>query len=171
MTLVIQMHGVPGSGKSTVARALAPLVEGIVLDKDVIKSALLRSGATEALAGPAAYEVYFSLAERLAAQTRTLILDSPVFWPRVEERWLQLASDAGSRALLIECVCGDERELRRRLATRDGLESNPREPIDLLQHRDARATSFQPRLVLDTLRPLDEIVAAALDYVRVGVPG
>ena len=44
--IVVQMHGEPGSGKSTLARALAPRIDALVLDKDIIKAALLRSGAT-----------------------------------------------------------------------------------------------------------------------------
>jgi predicted kinase len=169
VTLIIQMHGEPGSGKSTLARALAVRIDAVVLDKDVIKSALLRSGASEADAAVAAYEVYFSLADDLARQGRAVILDNPVFWPRVEERWKALAAECRSELLLIHTVCPDRAELGRRLGSRNGLESHPREPLDLMRHPGAVETQHYPRLVLDTTRPLPEIVEEAMDYVQAGV--
>ncbi|HXK33694.1 MAG TPA: AAA family ATPase [Dehalococcoidia bacterium] len=163
--MVVQMHGEPGSGKSALARAIAPRIGAVVLDKDVIKSALLRAGIEASLAGGAAYEVYFEMARSLVELGHSVVLDNPVFWPRVEERWLELSRAAGCRPILIECVCGDRDELRRRLTTRDGMASQPREPLDLLRHPGAAATAFEPRLTLDTTRPLDSIAEQAMAYI------
>lgn len=164
--LVVQMHGEPGSGTSTLARALAPRIAAVALDKDVIKAALLRSGIDERRAGAASYEAYFSLGRAFVEQGYALILDSPVFWPRVEARWLALSSLAGSPPILIECVCADRDELRRRLRSRDALASQPRAPLDLLRHPGAAATTVEPRLRLDTTRPLDELTDEAAAYVK-----
>ncbi|TAK55150.1 MAG: ATP-binding protein [Dehalococcoidia bacterium] len=164
--LVVQMHGEPGSGKSTVARAIAPRIGAVVLDKDVIKAALLRAGIDEGRAGPAAY---FAQAESIVELGHSLILDNPVFWATVEQRWLAICERANSHAVLIECVCGDEAELRRRLTTRDALESQPRAPLELTRHPGAAATSFQPRLVVDTTRPLAESVDEALAYISADI--
>ncbi len=163
--LVVQMHGEPGSGKSTVARAIAPRIAAVVLDKDVIKAALLRAGIAEELAAPAAYEAYFAQADDLVRLGHAVILDNPVFWPRVEERWLALCDRAASPRVLIECVCGDPAELSRRLATRDALESQQRSPLDLARHPGAALTAFHPDLVLDTTRPLEDLVDEALVYI------
>jgi predicted kinase len=166
MALVVQMHGEPGSGKSTVARALAPRIDAVVLDKDVIKSALLSGGATWERASSEAYEVYFALAASIASQYRALVLDNPVFWPRVEEQWLELSARAGSPPILLECACADDAELRRRLAARPAMASQPREPVDLTRHPGSAATAFEPRLVLNTLRPLPALVDDALRYIE-----
>jgi predicted kinase len=165
--LVVQMHGEPGSGKSTVARAIAPRIGAVVLDKDVIKAALLRAGIAEADAAPAAYEAYFAQAESVVELGHNLILDNPVFWPSVERRWLALCERADSPAVLIECMCANQTELRRRLMARNALESQPREPLDLSRHLGATTTSFQPRLVLDTMRPITDLVDNALAYIEV----
>ncbi|HEX5478094.1 MAG TPA: ATP-binding protein [Dehalococcoidia bacterium] len=159
------MHGEPGSGKSTVACELGRRLGAVVLDKDVIKSALLSAGIEGAAASRGAYEVYFELARSLVAQGHAVVLDNPVFWPRVEERWLATAALAGSPAILIECVCADRDELRRRLASRTVMASQPREPLDLTRHEGAAPTRFEPRLVLDTTRALEDVVEQALAYV------
>ena len=163
--LVVQMHGEPGSGKSTVARALARRIGAVVLDKDVIKAALLRAGIEEARAAPAAYDVYFAQADDLLRLGHSIILDNPVFWPRVEERWLELSDRAGSPPVLVECVCADKTELQRRLVTRAALESQPRSLLDLARHPGAAPTLFQPRLVLDTTRRLADLIDEALAYI------
>lgn len=169
--LVVQMHGEPGGGKSTLARGIAPCIGAVVLDKDVIKAALLRAGLTEDQAAPGAYEVYFAQADDLVRRGHSVILDNPVYWPSVERRWLTLADRAGSPRLLIECACPDGAELRRRLATRHAVESQPRVPLDLTRHPGAAATSFQPRLTLDTTRPLDDLVAEAVRYIEATLTG
>lgn len=163
--LVVQMHGMPGSGKSTLARALGREIPAVVIDKDVIKAALLRSGISEQQAADGAYETYFDVAASMVWQGYSVILDNPVFWPRVEEKWRALAAKARSPLLMIECVCADDAELYRRLATRDALESQPREPLPA----ERLAGTIDPageRLALDTLRPVDDLVAEALAYVR-----
>lgn len=167
--IVVQMHGEPGSGKSTVARALAPLLDAVALDKDIVKSALLRSGIEERLAAPAAYEAYFELARDLVRQRRSLILDNPVYWQTVERRWLEITALAGSRPFLIECFCPERAEIARRLAMRDARESQPRDALDLGKHPGSTPTTYQPRLALDTRRPLDELVREAADFVLAGV--
>lgn len=166
MQLVVQMHGEPGSGKSTVARELAPLIRAVVLDKDVTKAALLRSGVDEAAAAGVAYEIHFSQADELVRLGHSVVLDSPVFWPAVERRWLEVARRAGSPAILIECACPDVAERERRLATRAALESQPRERLDLRRHAGAAPTGFQPRVVLDTSRAPRETASEALRYIE-----
>ena len=168
--IVVQMHGEPGSGKSTLARALAPRIDAVALDKDVIKSALLRVGVGESLSASGAYEVFFGVARDLVRQGRSVILDNPVYWPSVEQHWLELAALAGNEPLLIECVCADRAEIIRRLATRDAGESQPRDPLDLRRHPGSVPTAFQPRLTLDTMRPLSDLVEQAVAYVLSAVP-
>jgi predicted kinase len=163
--IVVQMHGEPGSGKSTLARAIAPRVEALVLDKDIIKAALLRSGAPEALAASGAYETYFELARSFVDQGQSIVLDNPVYWARVEERWQDLSATAGCPPILLECICPDRDELVLRLRTREALESQPRNPLDIKSYPTSSPTQYTPRVTLDTTRPLDEIAEEAMRFI------
>ena len=162
--LIVQMHGEPGSGKSTIARELGGALPAIVIDKDVIKAALLRAGISEAQAAPAAYEAFFALAADLASQGHSIILDNPVYWPRIEEQWIATADRHGAARAMIECTCADRDELARRLVDRESLESQ-----SSLPYPPRRASNdFEPssaRLVLDTLLPVAENVGRALAYI------
>jgi predicted kinase len=73
----VQISGVPGAGKTTISRALAPHVGAVVLDHDVSKSALLGADVPVALAGRASYEVLLALAAQLLRQGFSVIFDSP----------------------------------------------------------------------------------------------
>lgn len=169
MAIVVQMHGEPGSGKSTVARAVGVRLGAVVLDKDVVKAAIMRALSIDtANAGPAAYEVYFDLARSLAMQGHSLILDNPAYWPLVQRRSRQIADEAHAAYAMIECVCNDRAVLVDRLATRDAMPSQPREPYRFDLVEGIREPSCE-RLVLDTLRPLDAIVDEALAYIMAGV--
>ena len=162
--IIVQMHGEPGSGKSTMARELGRALDAIVLDKDVIKAALLRTGIAEAQAAPAAYEAFFGLSADLAAQGRSLVLDNPVYWPRIEETWLAIAERHDAARVMIECVCSNREELARRLAARESLESQPRVPF-APRKASVDFEPASPRMVLDTLRPVGENVERALAYI------
>jgi predicted kinase len=164
--VVIQMHGEPGSGKSTLARAIAERIGAIALDKDVLKAALLRSGIAEAQAAPAAYEAFFAQARALVAGGHSIILDNPVYWKSVERHWLDISDAAGSPRILIECVCTDRDALLQRLRTRDIVESQPRDPLDLRRHPGSSPTQFQPRLTLDTTAGVDELIQRAVAYIE-----
>jgi len=169
MAIVVQMHGEPGSGKSTVARALGERLEAVVLDKDVVKDAVMRALAIDnAAAGPPAYEVYWAIARSIAHQGHSLIFDNPAYWPAVQQRSREIAEQVGAAYVMVECVCDDRSVLVERLATRDALISQPREPYRF-DRVDGIVEPSCERLVLDTLRPLDAIVDEAVAYIRAGV--
>lgn len=167
MTLVlIQMHGAPGSGKSTFARALAPKLPALVIDKDVIASALIRHGVPFGEAGAPSYQVMYAQATRFLEDGHSIIMDSPCSWPRIEATTRGIAAAAGAVWLMIECTCSDEVR-DERLRRRPRLESNPTARVQGLP-----PGTYEPsceRLTLDASQPLEGLVEAALDWVHTQV--
>lgn len=161
MTLaLIQMHGHPGSGKSTLARALGHTLPGVVIDKDVIASALIRHGIPFSEAGAPSYQVMYAQAERLLADGHSVIFDSPCFWPLIEETTRRIAREAGAKWLMVETVCPDDvRDAR--LTSRARLESNPA-ARDLGPMRPGMCTPTCERIIIDTTVPIAQAVEVAL---------
>lgn len=181
--IFVQMSGVPGAGKTTLARALAPLIGAVVIDHDVTKSALLEADVPVELAGRASYSVLDAVARHLLQQGQSVIFDSPCFYEELLQRGQKLAQETGAAYRYIECRVADLDELDRRLRTRTRL---PSQLADIYtaptpgsgktqagpeMFRNWSANMKRPAsayLVLDTARSLTLCLAEALVYTETG---
>jgi len=117
--VLIVMAGLPGTGKSTLAAALARELGAAVPDKDAVRAALFPppvldcSAAQNDLSMAAVYQ-----AAALILRTepgRAVILDGrPFVRPGQVDGLLAFAVSVGETPRVIECVC-DEATARRRL--------------------------------------------------------
>jgi predicted kinase len=174
--MLIAMAGLPGTGKSTLAARLAAALGGVVLSKDVVRSALFPPPVLDysAAQDDVAMSAVFAAAQLLltADPARVVILDGRTFRKAAQVAdLLALGREVGQQPLVIECVC-DAAVARERL-DRDavaGLHPAGNRTAEL--HERVRATAEPltvPRLVLDTGRlTADECLARALLYVREG---
>ena len=174
-TLVL-MAGLPGVGKSTLATHLGAELGWVVLDRDTLKDSFLedsklKENLTEEMAGWAAYETFFKLAEDLLVhQRRSIILDTSTLYEFIYERARDLASDARANFKVILCEV-DERTRQHRLHTR---KKRPSQAYGHLVREDA-AKQFSKLLPEHTLRiwtkdPLKKYSEQALAYVAESVP-
>jgi predicted kinase len=117
------MAGLPGTGKTTLANKLGKELHCYVLDRGTIKDALLeddllRKNVSETMAGRAAYEAFFKMAEDILIKQRlSVILDSSTLHPFILEKATRLAEQANVELKIIHC-CIDEETRRKRLHTR-----------------------------------------------------
>ncbi len=160
---LLQMAGMPGSGKSALARVLGRRAGAVAIDKDVLKSAALAAGVAEAQAGAVAYETMFALAGHLLGQGWSVILDSPSFWDTIPEKGAAIAAERHVPYYFIECFCPDTHELARRLHDRPRLASHPGE--EALDVERQTLTPTGPYLRVDTTQPLERCLEIALDYL------
>jgi hypothetical protein len=105
----------------------------------------------------------YAQAERFLSDGHAVVMDSPCFWPMIEENTRRIAAEAGVPWLMIETRCPDDvRDAR--LASRVRLESNP-------AARDfgpMRPGMYHPecgRLVLDSTKSVGGMVAEAMGYL------
>lgn len=172
---LVVMVGLPGSGKSTLARSIGRDLGAPVLDKDVIKSALLTGFHDSSRAGSMAYQMLPALADDLVGQGFSVVVDSPGYFEDFLLRMERVAQRRGARLRLVECLCLDETELRRRFARRAaGERLRSQEFTQLEDLREAYGDDQFPReglpaLVVDTTRPPSRNAFAKLKtYLRCG---
>ena len=163
------MAGAPGSGKSALARLIGKRTGAVVIDKDVLKTAALEAGAEESLAGPAAYEAFFALADHLLGQGLNVVLDSPSFWETIPAKGSAVAERRCVPYYFIECICPDWEELARRLNERPRLRSHPGE--EALDVPSQTIAPPGPYLRIDTTQPIERCLALALEYLEVAAAG
>ena len=116
--MLIAFAGLPGTGKTTLARALAAERRATLLRIDVIEAALRESGSLAAGVGPAGYVVGYALAESNLRLGGEVVADSVNPLAITRAAWRAAADRAGARFLGVEVVCSDAAEHRRRIGTR-----------------------------------------------------
>jgi predicted kinase len=116
--MLIIFGGLPGTGKTTLARALAARLGAMYLRVDTIEQSLRDSSAFAGPMDEAGYRIAYALARENLRLGRTVIADSvnPILITR--RAWRAAASDAAADTVEIEVVCGDVAEHRRRVESR-----------------------------------------------------
>lgn len=176
---LLQLAGAPATGKSQLAAAITSHVPAVIINSDVVKSTLLDNGIEWKLAGPAAYQTLFALADDFLGQGHSVILDSPSHYAYIPENGERIACQHGVPYRFIELVCDDSGELRRRMAQRTPRRSQMR---DLDQPPPDGSTNFTGatrvgthkwhtygppggHLTMDTCEPFEKYLQQALGYL------
>lgn len=118
--MLIAFSGLPGVGKTTVAREAAARLGAVYLRIDSIEQALRDAGAVgegEDM-GPAGYVVAYRLAADNLALGRTVVADSVNPIALTRDAYLAVAREAGVPLVEVELVCSDRRLHRERLEAR-----------------------------------------------------
>jgi predicted kinase len=116
--VLIQLSGIPGSGKSALAREIARATGFVVVDTDVLKSALIEGGVPVAASGKATYAAALGIAADLIEQGKSVVLDSPCRYQELLDAGLAIANDAGVRYGFIELWTPDVSAVLMRLDAR-----------------------------------------------------
>ena len=174
---IVAVCGLSGTGKSTLAAALADRIGAVRLSSDLIRKALFRLKETErtadpALYGPAANERTYaemsSQADRLIQGGVSAVLDATFLGRQDRDRLVAQAEATGVAALFVECRCPDS-EIERRLAERASRGDDPSDATLDVWHRQRTISdgyaglAADDHLVVDSTGPiekmLDEIVS------------
>jgi predicted kinase len=167
--VLVVVSGLPAVGKSELADAVGQRLGAAVLSVDSIEAAIWRCGIAPSFeTGVAAYEVVAVLAEHQLRLGLTVIADAVSSLEIAREMWRGAASRTGTAMRVVEVICSDQRTHRQRLARRardiDGFPEPSWE--DVVRRRDEWEPWGDERLVVDSVRELDENVAEALGFVN-----
>ncbi len=167
---LIVMRGLPGCGKSTIARALSKQLGWPIIDKDDIKDIL--DGHTPE-AGGLSYETMFNVARRQLLQGLNVICDSPITFSASYHKAQSIAAETNASLVIVECTCSDEQKWRQRINGRKQLKlpAHHQKDWDVLQtnrthmENEMNYPISNPRIIVDTIRPLDEIVSEIVQWL------
>jgi len=116
--MLIVFSGLPGSGKSSIARELAKKTGAFLLRIDWIEQAIKESGISQV--NEAGYLVAYALAEENLRLGRDVIGDSVNGLSLTREAWLEVSMRAEADIIEVEIICSDLDEHQRRVETRVG---------------------------------------------------
>ena len=168
---LIVFVGLPGTGKSSLARQLARELRAVYLSLDTLQGCLAAMvdvrGSDEGRSAVVqqGYALLLDLARDNLSVELSVILDSPAGDPAFRDRAKQLARSLKANMSLIECICTDERLLRQRI---EGSSQ------DWAAYQLERAHFVRPndrRLVVDTAESVYVNMRKLLAYLNQSEPG
>ena len=166
-TMLIVFGGLPGTGKSTIARALARALRATYLRVDVIEHAIRLARGTAHPVGPAGYLVAYDVAASNLELGQVVVADSVNPLTITREAWRGVAIRSDVTLLEIEIVCTDAAEHRRRVETRATDIPGASLPTwEAVTTRNYEAWP-EPHVVIDTaLASVEEATARSLAAVQ-----
>jgi predicted kinase len=170
--MVVIMAGLPGTGKTAVARSLAERFPSAVLDKDIIRAALFPAAQIEysRVQDDFCQEIMLQTAAYLLGRNSStyVFLDGRTFSRRYQrERVIGLCSQLKSGWAILECVCSEQTALARlEEAAREQSHPATNRTQELFhQIQEAWEPIDDPKLVIDTEASLESCVERAVQYL------
>jgi predicted kinase len=116
--MLIIFGGLPGIGKTTIARELASQLGAIYVRIDSIEQAIRDSRTVSQPINDTGYRVGYAIAEDNLRLGRTVIADSVNPIQLTRDGWIGVAHRAQVGAAEVEVICSDPQQHRQRVETR-----------------------------------------------------
>jgi predicted kinase len=115
--MLVVFGGLPGTGKTTIAREVARRQGALYLRIDTIEQSI-RAGVPGGEVGVAGYAVALALAQENLSVGQVVVADAVNPVPEARASWRNIAAKLSTGLIEIEIVCSDAREHRRRVEAR-----------------------------------------------------
>jgi adenylylsulfate kinase len=164
------MAGLPGTGKTTLAEALAKRLGGIVLSKDKVR-AVLFPGAAITYGGDQndfCMSVVLMAAQRIAVEHSVpfIFLDGRTFSRRAQiDQVIAAAQLADAEVSILHLDCPEEIALERIRKDQGQHEAKNRNPELYFRVKAHFEPITLPKVDVDTSRPLEECVERCVEYL------
>src|SRR5450755_1226635 len=167
--MIVILAGLPGTGKTTLARELSHRTGGTILGKDEIRAALFAPADIEYSTHQDDFvmEIMLDAARYLLEKSpsRKVFLDGRTFSRRSQiDRVLDFARELAQPWVILECRCSEE-SARRRLEQDSAHPARNRTFALYLEMKVSFEPIAHPRTTIDTGEPLERCIEQALAAV------
>lgn len=118
MARLIVFAGLPGAGKSSIARGVAEATGAVWLRIDSIEQAIRASGVVPGPLDDAGYRAAYAVAGDNLRLGRDVIGDSVNPWTLTRDAWRDVGLRAGAKVIEVEVICSDPEVHRERVEAR-----------------------------------------------------
>lgn len=111
--MIVIFCGLPGVGKTTVAKKLAPLIDGIILSSDKIRKELIPQPTYERYERELIYHVMILLAKYLHNAGKNCILDATFNKEEFRNQAKKKINCSDNQYFIVECFCPEDMAISR----------------------------------------------------------
>lgn len=165
---LLQVSGYPGSGKSTLAKEISKYVDVVIIDRDVIKTAMIDSGIDMSIIAESSYSIVWALCKYHLKNNKNVIIDSPCYYKETLMNGISIAHEYSADYKYIECRTEDFVLINKRLKTRKRLLSQ----IDSTNEKtflNKLEKSIKPDnnrfLVIDSSLSIESYINKVIEYI------
>ncbi|MCJ7666747.1 MAG: ATP-binding protein [Anaerolineae bacterium] len=165
--VLLLLSGLPGTGKSFLARRLAEALPFVIIESDVVRKILFPQPLYTAQESRWVHRTCHALMAKLLKRGVRVIYDATNLIEYHREIVYRIAQKAGARLVVVKTVASEE-VVRERLRARQE-EARELSDADWRVYRRMASRQEQvshPHLVIDTSEDLEEAVAKVLRFIR-----
>ncbi len=166
MTLIV-MRGYPGTGKSTIARAISAALHAPLIDRDILRQKAVDIFGNLPHVGRFSYELMFALTEEQLSLGLSVVVDTPLTYRTTYEQAKELAQTFHAPMLVVHCQCSPEVQ-KRRLEGRVGKVSEFQITTweEWMQWKPRFEDFDDEGCIIDTSNPLDDSLAKVMRTIH-----
>jgi predicted kinase len=161
------MRGYPGTGKSTIARAIAAALHAPLIDRDILRQKAVDVFGDLPMVGRFSYELMFALVEEQLRLGLSVVVDTPLTYRTTYEQSKELARTFHTPMLVVHCQCPPEVQ-KRRLEGRKGKVSEFQITSweEWMQWKPRFEDYDDEGCIIDTSNPLDDSLAKVMRSIH-----
>jgi predicted kinase len=165
---IIVVSGLPGSGKSTIAEAIAAKLHYPIFSADPIESSILKSNINRsAETGLAAYFVIQTLASEQLKLAMSVVIDAVSPINEARGMWRELAQKYNAQLIIIECIVQEDLHKKRLQSRVRNMHGLPEVTWDDVEKRKKEYVPWEEeRLIVDTSSTNGNNVEKVLNYIN-----
>ena len=162
--MLIIVCGLPGTGKTFVAKAISEKLDAALLRTDVIRKDVAGKPAHSKEERDSIYKIMFLMAEKRLKIGANCVLDATFNKKDLRAQIREIAQKNNTGFVIVECVCS-ENIVKERMDARTGDESDADFNVYLEEKR-----SFEPiegdHIIVDTAKDINENMEMILKEFR-----
>ena len=157
------MRGYPGTGKSTIARAIATALHAPLIDRDVIRRIAVDTFGNHPDIGRFSYELMFALTREQLSLGLNVVVDTPLTYRTTFEQAKSIAAEFHVPMLVVHCKCPPEVQKRRLEGRKGQVSAFQITSWDDWQQWKKRFEDFDDGgCEIDTSNPLDDSLSTVM---------
>lgn len=106
--MLIIICGLPGSGKSSLARKLKAKLPAAYLNSDIVRKQIFRKPQYTPEEKKRVYDEIVNLAEKMLLKKKNVIVDATFYTRKYRQLMVRTARDAGSKYCILLCTLPEE---------------------------------------------------------------